>query len=255
MPPKLRPGKGARATVLTRFIKPKQPLPSGNKQHCSDVVVLGFFNDEKNRLCFTLRFDNPSHGDNDGTPTLCANRRYVHIVEEGPEEELFDEKIISWEDSHARKLLYNDLADGTIPLNGGDVAAIYASRPDFAKYDESMFRDRLEALRDIVRKALGRKRDDKLAFDRFVKNNEVSHMTHAGLPQWKDSASRKLALVDIKNRVHENLGFREMYKRHKKENKNFPFEYWRDRVKQEIGTAKYLHTLKINNGKKLILTD
>jgi hypothetical protein len=73
-------------------------------------------------------------------------------------------------------------------------------------------------------------------------------MTHAGLPQWKDSAARKLAVV-------ENLGFREMYKRHKKENKNFLFEYWRDRVKQEIGTAKYLHTLKINNGTKLILSD
>jgi hypothetical protein len=172
----------------------------------------------------------------------------VHIVEEGPEEDLFDEKSISWEDSHARKLLYNNLADGTIPLAGGDMAAIYAPRPNFAKYDESMFQDRLEALHGILRKALDRKRDDKLAFDQFVKHNAVSYMTHAGLPQWKDSAARKLAVV-------ENLGFREMYKRHKKANKNFLFEYWRDRVKQEIGTAKYLHTLKINNGKKLILSD
>jgi hypothetical protein len=61
----------------------------------------------------------------------------VHVVKEGPEEELFDEKSISWEDSHARKLFYNDLGDGTIPLDGGDVAAIYASRLDFGKYDEA----------------------------------------------------------------------------------------------------------------------
>ena len=93
MPPKLRPGNGARATVLMRYIKPKQPLPSGNKKHCSDVLVLGFFNDEKNRLCFTLRFDNPSHGDNDDTSTLYANRRYVHNVEEGPEEEFLMRRV------------------------------------------------------------------------------------------------------------------------------------------------------------------
>jgi hypothetical protein len=61
-----------------------------------------------------------------------------------------------------------------------------------------------------------------------VKNNEVSHMTHAGLPQWKDSVARKLAVVDIKNRVHKKLGFGEMYKRHKKENKNFLFQYTGD---------------------------
>jgi hypothetical protein len=36
--------------------------------------------------------------------------------------------------------------DGTIPLDGRGMAAIYASRPDFAKYIESMFRDCLEAL-------------------------------------------------------------------------------------------------------------
>jgi hypothetical protein len=75
MPSKLCPGKGARATTLTRYIKPKQHLPSGNKQHCSDVVVVSMMK----RVCLLSLF-----------------------VEEGPEEDLFDEKSISWEDSHAR---------------------------------------------------------------------------------------------------------------------------------------------------------
>ena len=44
--------------------------------------------------------------------------------------------------------------DGTIPLDGRDMAAIYASRPDFAKYIESMFRDCLEELCGIVCRAL-----------------------------------------------------------------------------------------------------
>lgn len=257
-PPKLRPGKGAKATIITRLIKPKPPLPGGDpkSKHRSDIVVLGHFNDEKGRLCFTFRYAD-AEADDSETANMYAIRRFVKIVEEGPPEDLFDGEQISWEESHARKLLYCDLSDGTVPLEGGDTDEIYAMRPDYAKYDKSMFPERLESLRDIVRKAKKRKHDDKKAFEAFKTNpkNQVSHQTYAGLPQWKSSKSRRCALIDLKNGVLESMGFKEMYKLHPETMEEFPFEYWKERVKQEIGTAKYLHTLKINNGKKLILSD
>jgi hypothetical protein len=253
-PPKLRPGKGAKATVLTRFIKPKQPLPDGNTTHRSDVVVLGHFTDEKGRLCFTLSFDMLNEAEEDVTQHLYAIKRYVKIVEEGPPANLFDENLISWEDSEARKLLYKDLSEGIVPLDGdkNDTATIYAMRPDYAKYDVSMFANRLAALRDVVAKAMNRKKKDKEAFDLFVLKNDVSLSTFAGFPQWKSSAARDLALVDIKNGVHEKLGFRKMFSERPEYYEHYPFEYWRDRVKQEISMSKYLHTLKINNGRKLV---
>jgi hypothetical protein len=257
MPPSLRPGKGAKATVLTRFIKPKQPMPDGNpkSKHRSPVIVLGHFSDDKGRCCFTLRFDVEDDG-GDEADSLYAIRRYVKIVEEGPSEDLFDEELISWEDSDARKLLYKDLSEGAIPLNGteADAALIYKMRDDYAKYDESMFAARLASLRDVVRKAMKRKQKDKEAFDKFVKNNGVSRLTFSGLPQWKSSNARALILAAIKDREHEKFDFRKMYTE-EAEFHEFPFEYWRDRVKQEIGTAKYVHTLKVNNGKKLIILD
>ena len=38
MPPrKLKAGKGAKASILTRFIKPKQPFPAGGDQY-PDIV-------------------------------------------------------------------------------------------------------------------------------------------------------------------------------------------------------------------------
>ena len=36
---KLHAGTGAEASILTRFIKPKQPLPLGNKDHRSDIIL------------------------------------------------------------------------------------------------------------------------------------------------------------------------------------------------------------------------
>ena len=37
--PKLRPGVGARATILTRYIKPKQPLVGGDKKGRSEIIL------------------------------------------------------------------------------------------------------------------------------------------------------------------------------------------------------------------------
>jgi hypothetical protein len=44
-------GKGARATILTRFIKPK-PTEIPSKDHRSEAVLLDRFEDEKGKVCY-----------------------------------------------------------------------------------------------------------------------------------------------------------------------------------------------------------
>ena len=49
----LRAGKGAKGSILTRFIKPKQQV--GDKTHRSDVLIRGEFDDEKGKRCYEFQ--------------------------------------------------------------------------------------------------------------------------------------------------------------------------------------------------------
>jgi hypothetical protein len=255
---KLRPGRGAKASLLTKFVQPRTARPLTNDpKHRTQVVVAGHFQDEKERLCFKLWYPNQV-GD---VPHLYALRRWIKITEEGPPEDLFDEEQIAWADSEARQLLYKELSTETIPLrsaNGdlkSDANEIFKKHPCFKKYDEEKFPDRLAALRSIVIKAKSRALDDKKAFESFCAKHTVSHSTHQGYSQWKSSKARKIALEDIKNNLHQEIGYRNLFRKRIEYHENFDFSYWRDRIKQEIKNAKYMHTLKINSGKKLVLDD
>ena len=79
---KKRPGAGCRASVLTRFIHPKQNNP--DKAHRSTVILIGRETkvvNRKEQLCFTFNLNN----------TLChALQRYIRVEEEGDRKDLFD---------------------------------------------------------------------------------------------------------------------------------------------------------------------
>eukprot|EP00980_Cylindrotheca_fusiformis_P013671 scaffold3515_cov126-Cylindrotheca_fusiformis.AAC.20 len=47
-----RPRKGATATILTRFIKPPQPMPNNDKKHKSKSILLERDKDNQNRTIF-----------------------------------------------------------------------------------------------------------------------------------------------------------------------------------------------------------
>jgi len=74
--PKLRPGKGATGNVLTRFIKPKQPVPHAN--HRSDVIIEDRISDDDGKKeTYTFRLA--------GMPIIIIPTwyvfwsRYIHI--------------------------------------------------------------------------------------------------------------------------------------------------------------------------------
>jgi hypothetical protein len=69
---KLRPGKGAKAQVLTRFIKPTQPLPGNDKKHRSTVVLTDRDHDKAGKVVFRFRYET---ADCDNATLLFANHK------------------------------------------------------------------------------------------------------------------------------------------------------------------------------------
>jgi hypothetical protein len=93
---KLRPGKGAKAIILTRFIKPNQPLPDNNRDHRSNLVLVERVKDAKAKDIYKFRYDIDAEEEAGNFLSanvhhvLSANVRYVKVTMEGDSNDLFD---------------------------------------------------------------------------------------------------------------------------------------------------------------------
>jgi hypothetical protein len=128
----------SKGSILTKFIKPKQPSPNGDKDslHRSIVILKEHFTTKNGKECY--RFSFVDEADNDNATILEANCRYVKIEEEGKidgffsemqkekrklndlEAKKFKEPKVKWEKSRAKKLLYDDIVEGRVPLDPKD---------------------------------------------------------------------------------------------------------------------------------------
>jgi hypothetical protein len=252
--PELRPGKGARASVLTRMIKPKQYLPNDDKQHRSEVVVEGRMENEKGVEVFSFRY---LEDDSEGL-LLHASTRYVKIVEEGERGLFFDDEgegeegKVKWKDSEARRILYKDVKERVIPLEAKypdgtttmTLEEIYASRPEFAAYDYNKLSSHLATIRGTIKQLEERNDEDEAAFAMFADNHPVSRYDRKGFIQWQGSKSQELAKADIEAGLLQQ-GFKPLYLSRPEYFEEFDFKAFSDKIRQEIRTRKYLHTLKV----------
>jgi hypothetical protein len=135
----LQPGKGAKASVLTRMIKPKQHLPNNDKHYRSSIVLEELTIDDKGKEYYGFQYsDDASKG-----MLLLASTAYVRVLEEGEKGLLFDDvgkgedTIIEWKDSEARQLLFNDVLAGKVPQEAGtkSLADVYAMWPNYGTYN------------------------------------------------------------------------------------------------------------------------
>ena len=95
---KLRAGRGAHATVLTKYIRPRQRVPRAG--HRSNIVLL---DKEDSNYTFCFREDNDSG--NEEAQILCASSWYIKIVKEGNSTILFEkdeEPGTPWEKLEAK---------------------------------------------------------------------------------------------------------------------------------------------------------
>jgi hypothetical protein len=261
MPPKkkLRAGKGAKGTVLTRFIKPKQNNVTDPK-HRSEVILEDEFDDERGKSCYSFRFD----GFNDG-PLLYSSKRYVKILEEGERDLIFDlgegegKGMIRWQDSDAKALLYEDLLNGVVPLNDINnellsLEEIYGMHPEYSAFDFEKFADRLASIRKTISEADDRAISDSKALEKFIVKHQPSFYSHKGYIQWQGSEAQALAIKDIEDGMHDlsikggknkKGGYRMMYESRAEYYGEYPFEAFCDKIRQEIKTKKWKHTLKV----------
>jgi hypothetical protein len=265
----LRAGIEAEADILTKMIRPKVAVP--HKDHRSRVVLIDRV-EEKGKYRFTFHFVGADETQFNGSA------QYVSIIKEGDpllffsvietnnnnnnnnNNDKFKEPEIGWAKSRARKLLYMDVKTGMVPLDAmvdrkrtTDNKDVFIMHEEYASWSYKKFSSRLAGIRRIIKTKNGRAEDDQKAFDKFVENNEVSTVSHKGYIQWQGSDAQRLLKKDIKDGTLEKYTKENYPKNHKMQfwltrpeyYDEFPLPVFRDKIRQEIGSAKYIHTLKV----------
>ena len=186
-------------------------------------------------------------------------RRIKTATKEGTNEENEKKKNskepkIKWRKSKAKRLLYQDMMEGRVTLDKDDLGEngekmqlrdIYVLRPEFAEYHYDKFSSRVSSLRKAINNAESRAEQDQEAYDNFTASHPPSLLSHKGYMQWQGSDAQKQVIEDIKEGLHESMAKIDLWQMREVYFENFPLKEWRDKLNQEIGTAKYLHTLRV----------
>jgi hypothetical protein len=112
--PQLQAGIGAKGSILTRFIKPTQVLPDGDRSHRSNIIIQSWYANKTGSVYYEFQHE----GAGPNAQLMYGAARLVKIHEEGPG--VFTgqppqrvpeaaEPRVPWRNSKARKLLYADV--------------------------------------------------------------------------------------------------------------------------------------------------
>lgn len=159
-----------------------------------------------------------------------------------------------WKNSEAKRLLEKDILNGKVPLyakdeNGKSTMAlqdIYTSRPEFSEYLYDKFSSRLSSLRKSLQDKKDRAAWDQEAFEIFKgKHPVLARFSRHGYIQWQGSDAQRLLLKDIEDGKHKTQSRKDLYGSKPEYYNEFPLDVFRDKLNQEIRTAKYLYTLEV----------
>jgi hypothetical protein len=116
-----------------------------------------------------------------------------------------------WNRLHpAKKLLYDELATGNIPLTSKEMGPkeVYEKYSDTAAFQlkgmeyGSSFTRRLRSLRNQIKRDKNRAAEDKAALQIALKNYPVPLVNQKGEPQWNGSDAQKLLEQDMLAELH-----------------------------------------------------
>jgi hypothetical protein len=166
--------------------------------------------------------------------------------------EKFKEPKIRWGKSKARDLLFKDLVDRKIPRQAVDehnkstmkLETIFQMHPEYKLYDRTKFSGRLSDLRRIYDEFMFRAEIDQEAFEHFRDNHQPSLFSHKGYPEWQGSEAQRLLKLDIEAGKHTRMSKTDLHDSNREYYENYPLDTFRDKVYQELRTAKYLHTCR-----------
>ena len=143
--------------------------------------------------------------------------------------------------------------EGRVPLQAKDengrskmrLKDIYAMHPEHAEYHYSEFSGRVGSLRTTLASRNDRAEEDQNHFSAYVIAHPASAFTHKGYIQWQGSEAQELLLLDMEANLHETMGKQDLYGSRSEYYLNFPLALFRDKLYQEVRTAKYLHTCNV----------
>jgi hypothetical protein len=96
----------------------------------------------------------------------------------------------------------------------------------------------LSSIRKTIRELNNRASDDEVAFQRYIANHPVAIFSHKGYPRWQDAEARDLLLQDIEAGLHKVMKKSDLYASRPEYYEQFPLNVFREKIAQEIGTAK-----------------
>jgi len=192
--------------------------------------------------------------DKKGKVTSKHAKKPTDKADKAKEVEEYEEPKIKWKRSKAKMILMQDILDGKVPLHATDedgkrttdLQELYYSRVEFTEYHYSKFQSRLYSLRKTIKNDKNRQALDQEAFDNYRLNHpELAQFSHKGYIQWQGSLSQQLCQQDLEEKKHETMSRLDFYCSRPEYYNEFPLDAFRDKVKQEIRTAKYFHTLQV----------
>jgi hypothetical protein len=251
---KPRAGEGAKAEVLTKMIYPRR---NGLDEKEKSIVILieekTIKINKKQQQCYTFNVDGF-----DKDQVCYAITRYVHVFEEGSVENLFDpvlpvpepskqvkEKKEKWRKSKAKKILYDLIMNGTVPMQDDPnmpLELIYDMDPEFQATDIDKFKGRLQRLRAHIQDLDSRAGADLEAFRIYKKNHKPSLVSHKGYIQWQGYSAQELLWDDLDMYLKKKMKPYDLWKKRKEYRDEFPLDAFADKIKQEIRTKKYIRT-------------
>jgi hypothetical protein len=108
------------------------------------------------------------------------------------------------------RLLEQDIRNGLVK-DDSDFEMVYLMIPEYAIFDHTKFKKRLESLRKSAGKLLSRAEVDETRFEAFVSKHTISLFSHKGYVQWQGSDAQKKLQIDISNNKHCTMRKRDLY--------------------------------------------
>jgi hypothetical protein len=85
---------------------------------------------------------------------------------------------------------------------------------------------------------------DIVAFNNYRRNHQPPLFSHHGYPEWQGSEPQRLLKIDLKAKKQDAMAKMDLWDSKPEFYENFPLNVFRDKINQEIQTAKYLHTCR-----------
>ena len=82
------------------------------------------------------------------------------------------------------------------------------------------------------------------AFDNYRRNHQPSLFSHHGYPEWQRTEAQRLLKIDLEAKKQDTISKMDLWDMKPEFYEHFPLKVFRDKINQEIWTAKYLQTIK-----------